>query len=61
LTWDTERGARDRAAHRDGHQPEQRAEDEDRLLDHHIEEILGTLSDASRETESGRNATDPLD
>ena len=54
LVWKAEPGPRSRAR-RNG-QSEQPAVEDDRLLDHHIEEILGTFTDAARTRESASNA-----
>jgi hypothetical protein len=61
LTWDTERSSSGPRPRAKGHPPERPAVDDDRLLDHHIEEILGALSQAAVERETGQNAGDRLD
>jgi len=50
--WKTEPGPGSRATQNGP----QRAVEDDRLLDHHIEEILGTFTDAARMRESAPNA-----
>jgi len=53
------RGSSRPAAH---WEPEPPAEEDERFLDHHIEEMLGTLSHAARTRESGLDAgRQPLD
>ena len=54
LVWKTEPGPGSRA--RQNGQSEQPAVEDDRLLDHHIEEKLGTFTDAARTRESASNA-----
>ena len=52
--WKTERGPGSRGTQNG--QPEQPATEDDRVLDHHIEEVLGTFTDAARMRESAANA-----
>ena len=52
--WKTEPGPGSRA--RQNGQSEQPAVEDDRLLDHHIEEILGTFTAVARMRESAPNA-----
>ena len=54
LVWKTEPGPGSRA--RQNGRPEQPAVEDDRLLDHHIDEILGTFTAAARMRESAPNA-----
>jgi hypothetical protein len=54
LAWETEPGAGSRGRQQNG-EPELPAVEEERFLDHHIEEILGTLSHAARTREGGLN------
>jgi hypothetical protein len=51
LAWEKEPGSGDHGRHRNGQLKQSSAEDE-RLLDHHIEEILGTLIAAKATRES---------
>jgi hypothetical protein len=60
FVWKTEPGPDNRARHNG--QSEQPSVEDDRLLDHHIEEILGTLTAAARMRESTSNAEEqPVD
>jgi hypothetical protein len=52
LAWETEPDARNRGRE-PNREPEPPAVEEERFLDHHIEEILDTLSHAARTRESG--------
>jgi hypothetical protein len=54
LVWKAEPGPGRRATQNG--QPEEPATENDRLLDHHIEEILGTFTAAARMRESNPNA-----
>ena len=61
MAWETEPGAGSRGRQDNG-APESPAEEDERFLDHHIEEVLGTLSHAARTRESGLDAgRQPLD
>jgi hypothetical protein len=53
LVWKTEPGPGSRA--RQNGQSEQKTVEDGRLLDHHIEELLGTFRDAARMRESAPN------
>jgi hypothetical protein len=50
LAWETEPGA-GRHARQDNEEPEPLDVEDERFLDHHIEEILGALSHAARTRE----------
>ena len=52
MAWETEPDADSRAL-QSNEEPEPPAVEEERFLDHHIEEILGTLSHAARTRRSG--------
>ena len=54
MAWETEPGPGSRGRHHNG-EPEPPAAEDERLLDHHIEEILSTLSHAPRTRETGLN------
>lgn len=61
MAWETEPGA-GRPGRQHTGEPEPPAEEEERFLDHHIEQMLGTLSHAARTRESGLDAgRQPLD
>jgi hypothetical protein len=61
LAWETEPGAGSRGRQDNG-EPEPAAVEDERFLDHHIEEILGTLSHATWMRENGLDADrQPLD
>jgi hypothetical protein len=61
LAWETKPGAGSRARQHHG-EPEPPAVEDERFLDHHIEEVLGTLSLVAWTRESGLDAeTQPLD
>ncbi len=61
MAWETEPGASGRGRQHDG-EPEPLTVEDERFLDHHLEEVLGTLSQAARTRESGLDADgDPLD
>jgi hypothetical protein len=51
LAWESEPGAGSRGRQNNG-EPEPPAEEDDRFLDHHIEEMLGALSHAAATRES---------
>jgi hypothetical protein len=55
LTWTTESASRSGGRQHDGHRERPAGEDE-ALLDHHIEEMLGTFGDAVHIRESGDEA-----
>ena len=53
MTWTTDQALRSGGRQFDGHH-KRPAEEDDAFLDHHIEEVLGTFSDAAR----GRTSVD---
>jgi hypothetical protein len=55
LAWDTEPDPGSRRRQRNG-QPEQSVAEDERLLDHHIEELLAAISDAAVRSEGGLDA-----
>lgn len=55
MAWETEPSAGSRGRQQNG-EPEPPAVEDQRFLDHHIEEILGTLSRAGRTRDSGLDA-----
>jgi hypothetical protein len=52
LGWEVEPGAGSRGRQQNG-EPEPPTVEDERFLDHHIEEVLGTLSRTARTRESG--------
>ena len=55
MAWETEPDAASRGRQNDA-EPEPPAVEDERFLDHHIEEILGTMSPAARARESDLDA-----
>lgn len=61
MAWETEPGATGRERQHD-REPEPPTVEDERFLDHHIEEVLGTLSQAALTRQSGLDADgDPRD
>lgn len=57
MAWKTQPGAGSRGRQNNG-EPEPPAEEDDRFLDHHIEETLGALSHAAATRETRLDGTE---